>query len=524
MATAVTIAAGIESVLNALKDFVKFRIVNFTDTGNKTQDNLINVFLLALLQMVFGLFSVTDVLKKYNARKFKIRPGGKTCIDDENYDYYEELLSSSPRAQYSTWYITPTNAAFTERLVRYYFANKPKAGTSKTNPTYFGIRSGAFVRADTKITFDNMSKTIASGSYVPLYVDGDDVLGLHKHSETVMLVYTSSAIMAKFSKTVLEMQEEKLDNDPNEVKNIKMIDVSGEEIGIIYPCRTLEKFVSRHKPDIEEHINSFIHANTHGAGLGGFASYNLGIMLYGIKPGTGKTFLMKAIANRLRRNVMVVDMRKIKTRKDFEHLFMKPSEHIIFLDEFDCVQGAIRNRSDTPDGKESSSDSETVESKQLKVLQDRMLELMKIMRNNNVAPTTGAKPSGPDPLQQEYESIKTKIDNIENSLSLDTFLTVLDGGAEMRNRVIIATTNYIDRIDPALIRGGRFDLVVELGKFNQTETREFLSLMFKDTITQEEQELLQNTELKDDVYTPVELIGIATRNKTFRRVLEIIRV
>ena len=39
---------------------------------------------------------------------------------------------------------------------------------------------------------------------------------------------------------------------------------------------------------------------------------------------------------------------------------------------------------------------------------------------------------------------------------------VLDGVLSNSNLIVIATTNYFDRLDPALIRDGRFDYKIEL--------------------------------------------------------------
>ena len=47
--------------------------------------------------------------------------------------------------------------------------------------------------------------------------------------------------------------------------------------------------------------------------------------------------------------------------------------------------------------------------------------------------------------------------------SLSTILNVLDGLYSPDGTLIIATTNHIDNIDPAIVRKGRFDLTVDIG-------------------------------------------------------------
>lgn len=46
-------------------------------------------------------------------------------------------------------------------------------------------------------------------------------------------------------------------------------------------------------------------------------------------------------------------------------------------------------------------------------------------------------------------------------VSLSTLLNVLDGLASPEGRVLIMTTNHIERLDPALIRPGRVDTKVK---------------------------------------------------------------
>ena len=46
----------------------------------------------------------------------------------------------------------------------------------------------------------------------------------------------------------------------------------------------------------------------------------------------------------------------------------------------------------------------------------------------------------------------------------------------MEDTIFIATTNYKDKLDPALIRYGRFDIQIEMTKFDETRALQFLSL------------------------------------------------
>jgi chaperone BCS1 len=128
------------------------------------------------------------------------------------------------------------------------------------------------------------------------------------------------------------------------------------------------------------------------------------------------------------------------------------------------------------------------------------------------------------PIQEELGKINEEISNRENALSLDTMLTVLDGMIEMRGRVIIATTNFIDNIDKALMRDGRFDIKIKLDTFNSDEIRELLRIMFAKKASDAEMRRLETIKLTEDVYTPTQLINIGISQGSLTKVLDIIKL
>jgi chaperone BCS1 len=89
-------------------------------------------------------------------------------------------------------------------------------------------------------------------------------------------------------------------------------------------------------------------------------------------------------------------------------------------------------------------------------------------------------------------------------------LTVLDGLVEMRGRVMIACTNHPERIDSALLRPGRFDMVIHMGKFNDFETKQ---LLLRHAKTEEEKELIRSTTFKHEAYSPTEILNLLARKR-----------
>jgi transitional endoplasmic reticulum ATPase len=141
-----------------------------------------------------------------------------------------------------------------------------------------------------------------------------------------------------------------------------------------------------------------------------------GIILHG-KPGTGKTYLAKALASESGVNFISVKGPQILSRyigeseKGVRELFRmakQASPCILFLDEIDSL---------TPRRSDDSSGSGVI---------DRVI---------------------------------------------GQFLTEMDGIEDLKGVIVLAATNRIDLIDPALLRSGRFDLIFELPLPN-VKTRE----------------------------------------------------
>jgi len=132
-----------------------------------------------------------------------------------------------------------------------------------------------------------------------------------------------------------------------------------------------------------------------------------GILLYGA-PGTGKTLLAKAVANESGVNFISVKGPSLiskyigESERGIREVFKKAnhaSPTILFFDEIDSL---------VPKRSESSTDAHVTER------------------------------------------------------VISQFLTEMDGIEELKGVVVLAATNRLDLIDPALLRSGRFDLLFEL--------------------------------------------------------------
>jgi chaperone BCS1 len=75
------------------------------------------------------------------------------------------------------------------------------------------------------------------------------------------------------------------------------------------------------------------------------------------------------------------------------------------------------------------------------------------------------------------------INSEKNKLSFATILNCLDGLSMPDNIIIIITTNHVEKLDPALIRSGRIDKIIEIPNPKKLEVEEYLNLFFDSDIT-----------------------------------------
>ena len=181
------------------------------------------------------------------------------------------------------------------------------------------------------------------------------------------------------------------------------------------------------------------------------AARKLGVLLHAETPGCGTTSLIKAIAHRANRNVVVVDLAKIRTNQQlvdavFDLRFAVPDldcpvrldfESCVFVFEgIDTLNAAL------------SRDLRAAPSKKLrpKADDDPVLKLL-----SSVAFTaTDQRPSLDAILDTDDDDL----------LDLSGILNVLDGVLDSPGRIALIASTRPDRLDPALLRPGRIDLTI----------------------------------------------------------------
>ncbi|KAK0587029.1 hypothetical protein LWI29_016322 [Acer saccharum] len=183
------------------------------------------------------------------------------------------------------------------------------------------------------------------------------------------------------------------------------------------------------KQEIIEDLVTFSKSKDFYARIG--KAWKRGYLLYG-PPGTGKSTMIAAMANLLNYDVYDLELTAVKDNTELRKLLIETtSKSIIVIEDIDCsldLTGQRKKKS------EKSSDDE-------KEKLDKGISRKEPKEESN---------------------------NSSSKVTLSGLLNFIDGlwSACGGERLIVFTTNYIEKLDPALIRRGRMDKHIELSYCN----------------------------------------------------------
>ncbi|CAN6357281.1 unnamed protein product [Urochloa humidicola] len=175
------------------------------------------------------------------------------------------------------------------------------------------------------------------------------------------------------------------------------------------------------KEAIIDDLDAFREAKDYYAKVG--KPWKRGYLLYG-PPGTGKSTMIAAMANHLDYDVYDLELTAVKNNTELRKLFIETTgKSIIVIEDIDCSVDLTGKRKDKKSEKKDDADS--------------------------------SKPKLP-PMEPDKDD--------GSKVTLSGLLNFIDGlwSACGGERIIIFTTNYKDKLDPALIRRGRMDKHIEM--------------------------------------------------------------
>ncbi len=206
--------------------------------------------------------------------------------------------------------------------------------------------------------------------------------------------------------------------------------------------------------------------------------YTLGLLLHGI-PGCGKTSLIKAISKETQRHILNIKLSQEVTLTQLRKLFYSEKikiftdintppryisipidQRIYVMEDVDCLTTVLNQRDHNNNENEKLTDDDI---KNIKMLGKERWQQMKNLNTDKI--------------------------------TLGDILNIIDGVLETPGRILILTSNFPEKLDSALLRPGRIDLMVNFKECDATQLKEMFEHFYNSTFT-------FNYNRIENIYTP----------------------
>ncbi|KAH6833822.1 AAA-ATPase 1 [Perilla frutescens var. hirtella] len=181
------------------------------------------------------------------------------------------------------------------------------------------------------------------------------------------------------------------------------------------------------KKEIVDDLLNFSESKDYYKSVG--KAWKRGYLLHG-PPGTGKSTMIAAMANLLEYDVYDLELTAVKDNTELRKLLIDTSgKSIIVIEDIDCSLDLTGQREKKKEQEDGGGDKKKDEEK--------------------------------DALKEKLKKLEEKK---PSEVTLSGLLNFIDGlwSACGGERIIVFTTNYVEKLDPALIRRGRMDKHIEL--------------------------------------------------------------
>lgn len=193
--------------------------------------------------------------------------------------------------------------------------------------------------------------------------------------------------------------------------------------------------------------------------------FRRGYLLHGV-PGSGKSSLIHAIAGELMLDIYVVSLSSSWISDSTLTTLMGrvPARCILLLEDLDAAFTRSVTRDKSSNGNPEASNN----------------------NNNNNNEENSEQPAPANAGNSRHRRQKENLSDV-NTLSLSGLLNALDGVAAAEGRILFATTNHLERLDPALSRPGRMDVWIEFKNASKWQAE----ALFRNFFPSAEDELIE---------------------------------
>jgi SpoVK/Ycf46/Vps4 family AAA+-type ATPase len=228
-------------------------------------------------------------------------------------------------------------------------------------------------------------------------------------------------------------------------------------------------------------------------------------------PGCGKSCTIRGILNRTGRHGVIVTWSKLKTCADICSLFRQTKinnkkytmDQLCFIfEDFDANDcDILKKRSSKLDGSNVLSSGGSV------------TKLLKKHAINKVDDDIDEECENKSDLLTDMQKLMLlNKSHIEDELTLECVLNVLDGIIELHNVMIIFTTNHLEQIDPAFTRSGRIDFHQEFKLASVNIIKEMLQTIRKIDVANAKYKKYFD-KMRDYVISPADVQNICFKYK-----------
>jgi len=297
---------------------------------------------------------------------------------------------------------------------------------------------------------------------------------------TLLSLYSIDVVHA-FIKQCLDKYKKDIERRLHEQKYIFMLNSSNKG-ELVYTevefssNKNFDNMFFTGKEDFVDRVNYFMQNKDKYDSVG--MPYTLGILLSG-PPGTGKSSCIKGLANHMDRHIIIITPSLVTNKNVLVDIFCEPKinnktipmdKRIYVIEELDCgAWGSIVSDRALITNKEDGDNKN-----------NQMIELLarKIVNTEdtvNVAPC-------------------------QSTLTLADVLEVLDGLMETPGRVIVFTSNHPEKLDKALLRPGRINMMFEFQRLEKNDVNKMYQLWFGEYLPND---VLNN--MRDMMFTQAEI-------------------